>query len=322
MIKSLLIFLTLLICTICNGQNLVPNPSFEDTVHCPHGTDHVYDAVGWFTLCGSSDYFNPCVNGFGYLNGSPSNFAGYQVAYDGNSYAGLVTLYKSNSGFIQSYREYLGIQLIQPLVIGTKYYASAFIARADNIFQSDTIKCATNKFGFRFSNYDSSTYPCILDNFSHIHSDSIIADTTDWTRISGSFTADSSYQYLIIGNFYDDTTTTTSSCEGYNNSFAYYYVDMVCVSTDSTCNNNLAIQKIHNQKINISPNPFNDYLNIWVNDNEEFEIIFYDVFSRKLLEQTFLNSTTVNAENLSRGIYIYEIRTKNKLITKGKIIKQ
>lgn len=70
------------------------------------------------------------------------------------------------------------------------------------------------------------------------------------------------------------------------------------------------------------PNPFSDNLNVTVNDNEQSQIILYDILSRKLLQQTFTNSTTINTEQLADGIYIYELRTMNGIIKKGKVIKQ
>lgn len=79
-----------------------------------------------------------------------------------------------------------------------------------------------------------------------------------------------------------------------------------------------------NQNISetIFPNPFSDNLNVTVNENEQSQIILYDILSRKLLQQTFTNSTTLNTEQLANGIYIYELRTMNGVIKKGKIIKQ
>jgi len=113
--KKLFTLSLLLACLIGWGQNLVPNPSFEDTIQCPFGSGHIHDAFGWFTLCGSSDYFNACANAYAPINGVPTNFAGSKYAYDGNGYAGLITYYEPDSLFIPNYREDIGIQLIQPL---------------------------------------------------------------------------------------------------------------------------------------------------------------------------------------------------------------
>ncbi|MEP7169460.1 MAG: T9SS type A sorting domain-containing protein [Bacteroidota bacterium] len=44
--------------------------------------------------------------------------------------------------------------------------------------------------------------------------------------------------------------------------------------------------------------------------------------TRKLLQQTFINSASVNTEELSKGIYFYEIKNKNSLVEKGKLVKE
>ena len=72
--------------------------------------------------------------------------------------------------------------------------------------------------------------------------------------------------------------------------------------------------------VRFSPNPFSNEINITSTDNELSEIILYDITSRKLLQQTFTNSTSINTSQLSKGIYFYEVRNKNGVIEKGKVI--
>ena len=74
--------------------------------------------------------------------------------------------------------------------------------------------------------------------------------------------------------------------------------------------------------INIFPNPVTDKLIINIDNYEPTEIILYDLSSRKLLQQTFTNSTTLNTEQLAKGMYLYTVRNKNGIIKNGKVIKQ
>lgn len=74
--------------------------------------------------------------------------------------------------------------------------------------------------------------PFPINNQSLFHSDSILTDTVNWIKLSTSFIADSAYQYLIIGNFYDDNNTDTLSVNNIGN-VGYYYIDDVCLTTDS-----------------------------------------------------------------------------------------
>lgn len=72
--------------------------------------------------------------------------------------------------------------------------------------------------------------------------------------------------------------------------------------------------------INIFPNPFWDKITFTVENNELSEIIIYDIASRKLLEKTFFSAITLNAKQLAKGIYLYEVRNRNEVIKKGKVI--
>ena len=210
-------------------QNLVPNWSFEDTTHCPFATGDIWSATGWYSAKGSPDYFHPCANYPGSYTGVPDNFSGYQVPYQGQTYAGIISYVEGYT----NYREYIGIPLTEPLIVGTEYFISGYISRGDSIGAGATFDCATNKFGFRFSTlkFDALNFtPAPTDNFAHIYSDEIITDSVNWTQISGSLIADSAYTYLIFGNFYNDDSTSTLPCSG----TAYYYVDDVCVSTSAT----------------------------------------------------------------------------------------
>jgi hypothetical protein len=71
----------------------------------------------------------------------------------------------------------------------------------------------------------------------------------------------------------------------------------------------------------ILPNPFNNFLSITTSDNRLYKITLYDITSRKLLQQSFTNSTSLNTSQLSKAIYIYELRTKNGVIKNGKVVK-
>jgi len=302
---SLLIIAMNTITNSSEAQNLVPNPSMEDTVQCPLSTGHMDDAVGWYATRYSPDYFNPCANAGGYVNGVPDNFTGHHYAYNGNSYAGLVTY---SVYFPPGFREDIGVQLTQSLSIGTKYFVSAYILRTDTIWAIDTFKCATNKFGFRFSTV--LYYPGPADNFSHVHSDSIITDSFNWTRIEGSFIADSAYQYLTLGNLYDNANTDTAQCAG---GYAYYLIDMVCVSTDSiNCNGNVGIQERQKSDLIIFPNPVKEMLDVQCSYGVK-QYSLFDVTGKVILEGEFKKkSNQINVSSISNGIYFLQLnKTKS-----------
>jgi hypothetical protein len=87
------------------------------------------------------------------------------------------------------------------------------------------------------------------------------------------------------------------------------------------CGFTSAKENIFQNEIEVYPNPIADKLNITIN-NGLAEIILCDVASRKLLQQKFTNSVSLNTAQLARGIYLYEVRGTNGLIKKGKVVKE
>ena len=188
-------------CSLCNAQiNLVPNPSFEDTIACPHNANQLGNASGWYVSRESPNYFNECAF---ITDGSsvPYNMAGYQYAHSGTAYCGFAAYSRVGA----NYREYFTCQLIHPLITGTKYKVSYYLSLANSF-----VNLSCNKIGLLFStiNYNLSN-PAPVGNYSQFCTDSIITDTLNWVHIESSFIADSDYVYITVGNFFDDTNTDT-----------------------------------------------------------------------------------------------------------------
>ncbi|MEL6594205.1 MAG: hypothetical protein AAFQ68_29145, partial [Bacteroidota bacterium] len=105
---------------LTQGQNLVPNPGFESFTTCP-GTScewflvSDWDNVNGLFVCnvtaGSPDYFNTCGTGF---FGTPNTLNGEVSPLAGDGIMGLATWV----GFSSDFREYLQVQLSNPLVAG------------------------------------------------------------------------------------------------------------------------------------------------------------------------------------------------------------
>ena len=74
-------------------------------------------------------------------------------------------------------------------------------------------------------------------------------------------------------------------------------------------------------KITISPNPFTNEITVESSKNETSEIIIYDITSRKTVQKKFSGTAALNTSALPKGIYVYEVRSKNDMLRKGKIIK-
>jgi hypothetical protein len=291
-------------------QNLVPNPSFEDTLACPQGPGDVVYSTGWMNSGFTPDYYHSCAN-INYPSvGTPQNWVGYQAPFHGNSYMGIITW------DLGTQREFIGIELTTPLASGMRYFVSAYIARADSVDVSP-YTCSCNKFGFRFSNtryeFDTAGTYVPADNYSHVSSDSIITNTTEWTKISGSFVADSTYRYLYIGNSYDNSNTDTLLCSYSGLAAAYYYVDAVCVSTDSLyCVNYwTGTEDIsYLNEIAIYPNPVHDILTI-CGISKAIDYSLISISGQILLKGKLENNISqINISSIALGAYILNIESK------------
>ena len=58
--KTISFLIAMLYGTVCICQNLVPNPSFEDTLFCPIGLNDLDPIIGWSSYGNSVDCYNSC----------------------------------------------------------------------------------------------------------------------------------------------------------------------------------------------------------------------------------------------------------------------
>ena len=300
---NILSFLIFYSSFLTSQTNLVPNPSFETYTACPSSSDISY-AQGWLNFGQTPEYYNSCANISTPQAGIPSNYVGYQNAKDGNGYAGIVAFYPGNT------REFIAIALSQTLSIGTKYFVSAYISRAD----TSPYICSCNRIGFRFSTIPFSfTTSVLINNFSHVNSSAIITDSLGWTKIAGSFVADSAYQYFIIGNFYDDINTSTSQC-GHPLALAYYYVDQTCVSTDSMmCNVSTDIKYVGDINMAVYPNPAINNITIEIPFYLKNSLIkLFDIYGKEILTKPLDNTkTTIDISQIENGLFFLKLYYNN-----------
>jgi hypothetical protein len=315
--RPFLLLILIFISFPSKGQvNLVVNPSFEDTVACPLGPGEIYNSNGWSSLNGSPDYMNSC-NIFSM--GAPLNWGGYQQPASGNAYAALVSYIST----LINYREHIGCQLSSTLNIGTKYFVSFRVSLS--LGASLDANCASNKIGATVTSVLYSG-TALINNNPKIHTDSIIADSLNWTTVFGSFIADSAYNYIVIGNFFDDANTDTIK---YYNTFsdaAYYYIDDVCLSTDSAFTVNYTYTSFTNHDFNqiftIFPNPSGDYVTI-LNKNQIYDIRIYNAFGQELYfgRGNHQNEVKMDLRGFESGLLLINITSDN-FNYKYKLIKQ
>jgi len=305
--------------TLTFAQNLVPNPSFEDTTNCSID-NQIFRTPPWQQpTAGSSDWLNPCSSS---LDGStvPNNEFGVQNAQDGASYAGFIlyTIYLY-------YKEYIQVQLTDRLVAGTKYWVRFHISLADSS------KYAIKEIGAYFSDtavYSSDIIP--LPYTPQVKSSgTFLTDKMNWVSISGTFIANGGEKFITLGNFQDSTTIDILNVggSGIGLGTSYYYIDNICISDDSTVcgfSSDDSTDEL-NHNIMFYPNPFSSSAVIvltpnMLNDGQ----IYYSVYDMmgNLVRKEFItqNQTTVNRDELSSGIYLITLVKSNKILFRKKII--
>lgn len=301
--KHLFIIALVTLCCATKAQvNLVPNGGFELYSTCPTVNDNITESTGWLRFRSTPDYYNACAPSGGMS--VPNNNYGYQQSNNGNGIVGIYTYDKTSL----NYREIIGSQLVQPLNIGVKYYVKAHINKSPNA-QNGVLSINTNKIGVNFTNLQYSvSNPAPVTNSAIIYADTIITDAMGWYKLQGSFVATQNYQYIMIGNFFDDSHTDTSGATNFGLG-SYYFIDDVCVSTDSLyCSGFVNLHLENNTEISV------------LNENDGIKIIVdkfligshvnvYNSMSAMVVNTTIISNlkTTISTKEFKQGLYLVEI---------------
>lgn len=294
----------------------MPNPSFEEYIICPFYPGEMYNVENWSSFGNSSDYYNACANNGNPITvGVPYNNFGFQYASDGNAYVGLFTFYPEPFAY---YREYVGVQLLQPLIIGRRYCLS-FDVNLTLGFYANAI--ASNNMGVTFTTIEySETNPIPTNNNPHLNWDSIIEDTLNWTKLSWHFTPDSEYQYMALGNFFTNENTDTIDYQINNGKRSYYLIDNVSLIE---CDSIISATSESYNNFKAWPNPVIDYLNFYCPQKIK-KINLLDTMNENRLEieyhQPIINPT-IDLSFLPSGVYTALIIMNNNSKKIYKIIK-
>lgn len=283
-------------------ENLVPNGSFEEYNNCPNGPSKINYAPPWiYPTTGTSDYFNSCANLTNPSVGVPSNSLGFQYAHSGNAYSGLFPA----SG---TYKEYIQVELVKPLVKGKVYNISYFVSLADTVavslYSVDMHISISPPFSNNF--FVLPYQPQIKNKIGNYF------NWNDWTEVQGEYMAQGGEKFITIGNFNDTSNTDTIKLTNnilYNQSVSYVYIDDVSI-TEIICEPML-------------PNVFtpnNDEVNdVWqtelcLDDDEKVNIVIYNRWGQKVYEAVnkaaFWDGRTTAGNEVSEGTYYYIITTK------------
>ncbi len=207
------------------GDNIVPNPGFERFASPPVGWSYKGAFFGqvvkyWFSASTASpDVYGPGVK-------VPQDWAekgfGAEQAHTGKCMAGL-TLYGCTNGKPHC-REYIEIQLAEPLVPGQNYHIEFWTTHLKRSLQID-------RLGAYFSEkrIQREADETLLLKPQFFAKKITAAPNGKWIKLSGQFEATNEAEFLIIGNFFEDADTKTTAYRNDCFNYAYYYIDDVLV---------------------------------------------------------------------------------------------
>ena len=226
---GLLFFLTMKITVFAQftegGQdNIVPNPGFEEFDGFPigwyyKGTDFD-DVVKYWT---SPTIASP--DAYGSRVRVPASWAekgfGKHAPHGGQAMVGI-TVYGCGTGKPHC-REYVQIQMKEPLVIGQTYLVEFFVGHLNGSMR-------VNNIGAHFANKRISVKTETTLNLTpQVKSETVlVAEGSTWTKFSAKFVAQTEADWMVIGNFFTDEQTTAVTPIAPLN-FGYYYIDDVSV---------------------------------------------------------------------------------------------
>ncbi|MBL8011862.1 MAG: T9SS type A sorting domain-containing protein [Flavobacteriales bacterium] len=303
------------------AQNLVPNPGFEVADTCSTMGFGVEGPLFWHSANVTPDHLQGCLP-YGNALGLPLNFITFQEPFEGSSCAGMHTYHQNGS---TENREWIQAPLLEPLVVGQTYYCSF---RANAAFggnaQYPQIWLASDKVGMLFTMQDrpwawGDPYP-VPPNHAHIAYPQILADTVGWTLVSGSFVADSAYQYVMIGQFFSNALTDTLHFADPNSVFPWYprgytLVDAVCVSASPEgCELGQAVGEAQATGPVLFPNPAQDQLVVGQRTGAEAKVL--DAMGRLLWQGRISNDRWVlEVGSWARGTYVLRMAHRGRVET-------
>lgn len=314
-----LVVLWVLLGTIRIGvaQNLVPNPSFEEYTQCPWTLGNLELAVPWYLANNLyPSYFNACDNATSCLfsEGVPCNNVGYQQARTGVAYAGI-SLFSTN---LVNTRHYIAAKLTESLQQDSSYCVEFFVSLCDRRWHP------INSIGLLIS--VDTVYDNQNDTLSYIpqiQSDlnSVLIDTVNWMRISGTYTAQGGERFITIGNFLADNQITILPAE---DPAAFYYLEDVFVGRCSQVGVSVNGFMDKKQVLQIYPNPASEKIHFTLSTKAN-KLQLLNPLGRIVKEvslQPNASKFEIDVSDLSNGFYIVRVLNGTRVMESAKVVIQ
>lgn len=225
-LRPLVTIILLVNFSLCIGQNLIKNPSFEMHAECPKRMGNFnIDLPYWSTPTrGTTDYFNSCSK----LMGVHDNFKGTQEPFHGKGYSGFYVIAP------EDYREYIQAEITRTLEKGKKYSVSFYVSlaeKSDYAIRDLGVLFAEKKISLNNKNYLSKSQIYSIEdnsfNFQEIRGSKYLSNDKKWVKLSTEFIAQGNENFMILGNFDNNASTRRIDTKKDLQIGAYYYIDMV-----------------------------------------------------------------------------------------------
>ncbi len=297
----ILLFASIGLISQVKAQNLLPDGGFELLDSCPW-TYAINDNQFW-TNCtwGTPDQFDTC-------NGVPQNNVGWQKPHGGHGYAGLVT-YGRNG-----YREYMRSALTAPMQDAKTYCIEFWISLADYSLR----KSWAPQLYFSAAPVSANMDTNLLLIPQWQDTSFLCNDTANWFKVSGVFNCFGNYNYVTIGNFYNNANTNSPPFPSALNN-AYYYIDDMSITECNPANTGIPDKSVAPILIQ---NPVENIITFeFKSSNSKAEIIIFNMNGTKIYSCNINGNKTIEIpiSNWAAGNYFYRIQQDNSNFS-GKLI--
>jgi len=212
---------------MATAQNLVPNPSFEDTVDCSTPTQ--------CTLLKATQWYNPTISTPDVWDADTTRLCGYDIRTQGVGQMQPPEGARMAGGYFWDgpsggpTRDYMLTRLTEELAPGAAYQVSLWYVR------NAAFGSAVDHVGVWLGNdsiHEPTWGPMGLVPQVRLRDPNIeyLTNGTQWTQLVDTFTAIGGERWLIIGNFDPQDSIqaiVANPAAPYSN--CYYYIDQVAV---------------------------------------------------------------------------------------------
>jgi hypothetical protein len=294
------------------GQNLLPNPSFEDTIQRANPV-HLYSPVWWETATREGfNYLTPLNNSIDSRYGAPYNVNGYQEAYSGVSYIGMLIYHLYDTVRRNPRREYMQAQLNRVLQADSTYCFQIYLSLADSSHFA-----SRGQLGVYFSN--NAVYENHWEHLPYtpqiiVSPNDYVVEKEEWVLYSSTYKATGGEEYITIGNFNDTTSLDTIDVGGggefWHKAFYYYIDDVFLGHCDSLPDTTIGLNENElKNKLKLYPNPVGKQFYVDYSGQEQLHFQLYNLMGQKVKAafQQEGNRYQFSSGHLPKGVYLLEV---------------